>query len=141
MRGIVASLLVLLVSGIACVGQPLPQIPGFTHKYVLDEDLPIPSGGYHYLESESFTYTPPPEPDRLRVAELHLVGDTRVDEVVSFYKRQLDLHDFELLDEVISKAAHKVSLLFKRKGENEEVKIEVEREGTLVYIKINLYPT
>ena len=142
MRGTIVFLLsFLLVSGIACVGQPLPPVAGLTHKYILDEEIPIPPGGYSYLESESFTYESPAAPDSLRVAELNLVGDTRVDEVVSFYKRQMDLHEFEFVSEEVSEVAHKVLLLFKRKGENEEVKIEVKREETLIHIKINLYPT
>jgi hypothetical protein len=141
MRGIAASLLLLLlVSGVACVGQPLAQVPGLTHKYILDEEIP-PAAGCNYLESESFTYKSPAAPDSLRVAELHLVGDTLVDEVVSFYKRQMELHDFEFVSEERSEAAHKVLLLFKRKGENEQVKIEIERKDTLVHIKINVYPT
>lgn len=141
MKGLALLLSLLLVSGIACIGYPFPQVPGYTQKYLLNEEIPIPSGDCHYLESQSFTYESPNAPDSLRVAELKLVGDTRVDEIVGFYKRQLELHDFELVSEVPSEAVHKVSLLFKRKGENEEVRIEVERAGTLVHIKINVYPT
>jgi len=141
MRGTAAFLLLLLlVSGVACVGQPLARVPGLTQKYVLDEEIP-PCTGCHYLESESFTYESPAAPDSLRVAELKLVGNTLLDEVVGFYKRQMELHDFEFVSEERSEAAHKVLLLFKRKGENEQVKIEVESEGSLVHIKINVYPT
>jgi hypothetical protein len=131
---------ILLLCGIACVGTPLPPLPGYSQKYRLDEEIPIPPGGYQYLESESFTYISPTS-DSLRVAELHLVGDTRVDEIVSFYERQMKLHNYEFIEEVPSKVAHKVSLLFKNRTENEEVRIEVERKGTRVHIKIDVYPT
>ena len=133
-------LLVLLFTAVACMGNPLPTFPGYTRKYILDEDIPFPKSGYEYLASESFTYIAPAS-DSLRVAELYLRGDTRVDEMVEFYKYEMPLHDYELVAAVDSGAVHKTSLTFRRKGENEEVKIDVWREDTFVHIKIQVYPT
>ncbi|MFH1421292.1 MAG: hypothetical protein ABIH42_01035 [Planctomycetota bacterium] len=141
MRSVTIFALLLFVTlGIACVGLPSVPPQGYTTKYILDEEIPIPPGGYQYLESISFTYIAPAS-SSTRIAELHLVGDTRVDEVADFYEKQLKLHDYNLVLRDNSTAAYKTTLLFKHQRENEEVKIEVERGETLVHIKIMVYPT
>ena len=121
---------------------PLKEPQGYSNKLQQPQfqDIPIPfKGGYEYIESASFTYVAPGS-DSLRVARIKIVGDTRVDEMVKFYKRQMAIHGFELKKEFDSKTVHKSVLTFTKTGENEECTVEVWREGTDIYIELRLYP-
>jgi hypothetical protein len=120
---------------------PLNEPEGYSVKlHDQFNDIPIPyKGGYEYLESDSFTYVAPGS-DSLRVAKIKVVGDTRVDEMVDFYKRQMDIHGFKLTNEFESKKVHKVVLTFVKKDENEECTIEIERKETKVYILLKVRP-
>ena len=69
-----------------------------------------------------------------------MVGDTRVDEMVEFYKRQMDIHGFVLKKEFESEKVPKVTLTFLKKDENEECTIEIERKETHVHILIKIRP-
>ena len=96
-------------------------------------------GGYEYFESSSFTYVSPAS-ESLRIARLKVVGDTRVDEMVDFYKRQMQRHGFKLTKEFESKRVHKTMLTFVKEGENEECTVEIWRDGIDVHIEIRLGP-
>jgi hypothetical protein len=141
MRGIVyLAALFALTCAVGCY-LPLKAPEGYSTK-LQDQfnDIPIPyEGGYEYLESDSFTYVAPGS-ESLRVAKIKVIGDTRVDEMVEFYKHQMQIHGFNLVDENPSKAVHKVTLTFVKKGENEECVIEIERKGTDIHILLKLRP-
>ena len=133
MRGILCLAAVFALTAAAGCYLPLNEPEGYSTK-LQDQfsDIPIPyRGGYEYLESGSFTYVSPGS-DSLRVAKLKVVGDTRVDEMVEFYKRQMDIHGFVLKKEFESEKVPKVTLTFLKKDENEECTIEIERKETHV---------
>jgi len=135
-------LLILIAASSGCY-LPLNKPKGYSYELVQPrfQDIPVPfKGGYEYIESRSFTYVSPAS-DSLRVAELRIAGDTRVDEIVEFYKKQMGIHDFELVKELPSAHVHKTVLTFKKKGENERCVVKVWRDGTLVRIQINIDPT
>lgn len=132
---------VILISAAGCY-LPLDEPKGYSNKLQQPQfqDIPIPfKGGYEFLESSSFTYVAPGS-DSLRVARIKVVGDTRVDEIVEFYKRQMAIHGFKLTREFPSKKVHKTTLTFMKEGENEECIVEIWREGTTVHIELNLGP-
>ena len=141
MRGIAyLAVMFTLVCAVGCY-LPLKAPEGYSTK-LQDQfnDIPIPyRGGYEYLESDSFTYVAPGS-ESLRVAKIKVVGDTRVDEMVKFYKHQMGIHGFTLTDEKSSKAVHKVTLSFIKEGEDEECVIEIERKGTDIHILLKLMP-
>ena len=141
MRGISYLVAVFaLTCGLGCY-LPLGEPEGYSNKLQQPQfqDIPIPFKGYEYLESSSFTYVSPAS-DSLRVAKIKVVGDTRVDEIVEFYKRQMALHGFKLKKEFASRKVHKTTLTFEKDGENEECTVEIERLGTEVHIKLELGP-
>ena len=123
---------------------PLKKPEGYSCEFQDEfQDIPIPfKGGYEYLESSSFTYVAPvPESaEPFRVAKIRIAGDTRVDEIVEFYERQMILHDFELKKKFESKQVHKTTLSFVKKGRNEVCIVEVERRGTHVHIELTIGP-
>jgi len=142
MRGIsyLAAMIAVLIAAGCYI--PLKQPEGYSNELRQPEfqDIPIPfKGGYEYLDSESFTYVAPAS-DSLRVAKVKVIGDTRVDEMVAFYKRQMDLHGFKLTKEFESKEVHKTVLTFEKIGENEECTVEIERKGTEVHILLTIKP-
>lgn len=141
MRGIFSIIAVFVLTAAAGCYLPLNEPEGYSTK-LQDQfsDIPIPyRGGYEYLESGSFTYVSPGS-DLLRVAKLKVVGDTRVDEMVDFYKRQMDIHGFALTNEFESEKVHKVTLTFVKKDENEECTIEIQRKETSVHILLKIRP-
>ena len=141
MRGISCLLAVFaLTCALGCY-LPLGEPGGYSNELRQPQfqDIPIPFQGYEYLESSSFTYVSPAS-DSLRVAKIKVVGDTRVDEIVKFYKRQMVLHGFKLKKEFPSKEVHKTILTFEKEKENEECTVEIERVGTEVHIKLELGP-
>ena len=123
---------------------PLKEPEGYSNKFQDEfQDIPIPfKGGYEYLESSSFTYVAPASEDGelFRVGKLRIVGDTRVDEIVKFYKRQMALHDFELKSEFESKEVHRTTLSFTKKSRNELCTVEIERRGIHVHIQLTIGP-
>ncbi len=135
----------VVVSVLVCAAGcyiPLKEPKGYSNELQQPQfqDIPIPfKGGYEYIESASFTYVSPAS-DSLRVAKIKIVGDTRVDEMVEFYKRQMAIHGFKLEKEFESKTVHKTVLTFTKTGENEECTVEVWREGTDIYIELKLGP-
>jgi hypothetical protein len=137
----------LLVSALIVVAGcylPLKEPEGYSTEFQDEfQDIPIPfKGGYEYLESSSFTYVAPASDagELFRVGKLRIVGDTRVDEIVKFYKRQMILHDFELKNEFESKEVHKITLSFTKKDRNELCTVEIERRGTHVHIQMTIGP-
>jgi hypothetical protein len=138
--------LVLASALILAAGCYLPlKVPeGYSTEFQDEfQDIPIPfKGGYEYLESSSFTYVAPVADagDLFRVGKITVVGDTRVDEIVGFYERQMALHDFELKDKFESKQVHKTTLTFAKKGRGEICTVEVERRGTHVHIELTIGP-
>ncbi len=142
MRGKVLFLVMFVLICAAGCYLPLKEPEGYSTELRQPQfqDIQIPfKGGYEYLESMSFTYVSPAS-DSLRVAELKIIGDTRVDEMVRFYKSQMAIHDFELKKELQSEHVHKTVLTFKKVGENEECILEIWRDGTRIHVKINLRP-
>ena len=141
MRGIVyLAALFALTCAVGCY-LPLKAPEGYsTSLQEQFNDIPIPyEGGYEYLESDSFTYVAPGS-ESLRVAKVKVVGDTRVDEMVEFYKRQMEIHGFKLKKEFESREVHKTILTFMKEDENEECSVEIWREGTQIHIELRLGP-
>jgi hypothetical protein len=138
--------LLLVCSLMAAAGcyLPLKTPEGYSTQFQdAFQDIPIPfKGGYEYLESSSFTYVAPgsDSAEPFRVARITIAGDTRVDEIVEFYERQMALHDFALNKKFESKQVHKTTLQFTKKGRNEVCTVEVERRGTHVHIELALGP-
>jgi hypothetical protein len=127
---------------------PMKQPEGYSTKLEQPQfqDIPIPfKGGYEYIESESFTYIGPGTENEMRVAKIRVIGDTRLDEMVEFYKTQMERHGFKLIDEFPSQKVHKTILKFVKLDEdgepvNEECEVEIWREDTRIFIELRLRP-
>lgn len=128
----------VILAGVGCY--PAARMPeGFSHQIQKQFfDIPIPRE-YEYLAPYSFTYIAPGS-GSLRVAHLVAVGDTRVDEVVGFYERQMQLHDFKLVNKKQFKSVPKVELTFVNDDETEQCIVIVSRDGTTIHIEVNLKP-
>ena len=94
------------------------------------EDVPVPSG-FRIIVPESFTF----QNEVLRVGILKYSGPAGTDQVIGFYKDQMPLYDWQLLNVL----EHKNSIMnFDR--QDQSCIIVIEPKGQKTYITITVAP-
>jgi hypothetical protein len=134
-RIIIAVLAIFLLSGCATTGsttsgaEEAPRALDVAMKLRF-EDVPVPSG-FRIIIPESFTF----QNEVLRVGILKYAGSATTDQVISFYKDQMPLYDWQLLNVL----EHKNSIMnFDRQDQN--CIIVIEPTGMRTYITITVAP-
>ena len=136
------SRMLLFASVILCVGcfadVKLPK--GYSEEIQEGcfEDIPWPME-FDYVPEDSYTYVAPGDGGRTRSARLVFEGLETIEEVVTFFKKNLPANDFVVRKEpLVSKATDRVKLFYRKLTALEYLDVCVERVGDRVRITMDL---
>ena len=106
------------------------------------QDIPIPPFDFVVVPGKTFAYVCPVAP-QIRVARVVLTGESRLDDTVEFFERELPAQGFFAVRKPHkSRVLERVRLFYKKRGRDEFLFIDICRDEKVINVEMKLvaYP-